>query len=148
MTDEDLLSAMIKGIWVEHEFEPEYQSDNNVKTVNLLLGLPMAVTEFKAKFRKVRELAVGQAPKDGAKAGEKDGEGKKAEGKKVAAAEKKVKNMPDFEAVNKVKIALFSTPDRVYVVALAGPEGPFSKVVPKFDDVLKSVKLNLDIQKK
>jgi hypothetical protein len=64
--------------------------------------------------------------------------GKKASGDKPAA------QGPDSPGEISVRVALIASPDRVYLFGLAGPDGPFSKMEPRFDEVLASVKLNYE----
>jgi hypothetical protein len=48
-----------------------------------------------------------------------------------------------------VHIALLSTPDRIYMICLAGPESTTSKFGTydaKFNDVLNSIRLNFELQ--
>ncbi len=86
------------------------------------------------------------APGTGGKAEKGDPKGKK--GAKKDEPSGRGANLPDPTVLNSVRAALFSTEDRAYLIVLAGPEKSFLTLEPKFDDVLKSIKLNLDIQKK
>ena len=106
-------------------------------------------TKFKGKFARRRESEVRQG--SGMKGAEKKGEAKKAAPKPGAkdGGGPRSTNLPDFSLFHMVHIALLSTPDRIYMICLAGPESTTSKFGiydAKFHDVLNSIRLNFELQ--
>jgi len=131
-----VLEAMIRGIFISVEYDGEFKFEH-VKSIKVNDVLDVAVSKFQAKFRKRRESAVAQV-----QGGSQDGSGKKG-----ASAEPNpgASNLPDPKKVVNVRLALFSTTDRVFLLALVGPDAPFSKMDPNFDAVLRSVRLNYEL---
>jgi hypothetical protein len=135
---QDLLKQFASGQFVDREPDPDFK-DEEVKIVKFNV-FDVAVTAFKGKYAKRHESAIDMAgPKGDAK-----GAGKSAQKTPSSPAAKAA----DPTVENRVRLALFTTQDRIYVFCLAGPEAPFSKVEAKFDEILNSVRFDLSLMKK
>ncbi len=134
---ENVLPAVINGIFVSVDYDPEFQFEE-VKKIKVNEFLDAAVSKFKAKFAKRRELAIALEDEE---KNEKSSGGNRS----TPTSRPKASFLPDYKVVNTVRVVLFSTPNRFYFLALAGPEAPFSKMDPKFDEALRSVRLNYEL---
>jgi hypothetical protein len=133
----DHLRGWAAGHFVDREPEPDFK-DEEVKeiTVNVF---KVPVTAFKGKQarRSESKLNLGTDPKEP--------KGAEKPGKKAAGTRPEAKGAEPVEL--RVRLALFATPDRVYVIGMSGPEAPFSKQEPKFEEVLNSVRFDLSGKK-
>jgi hypothetical protein len=133
---DEILRSRIRGLFTDTEFDEEFKEDEVklVKVKTAVDAIEMAVTKLKGKFAQRRDTAVPEGEAD-----------KGAGGAKKNAAEKlRMQNYPDPTVMHSVRVALIASPDRIYLFGLAGPDGPFSKMEPRFDEVLASVKLNYE----
>jgi hypothetical protein len=145
-------------------------------TVNGVIKVYVSAFRGKQARRRESTVRLGVEPRAGAKAAPKEKTGAKekekekdkdkdkdkddqdkdsAKGQKKSPAasgaaadsgEPAAPAVPEPPTESRVRVALFSTLDRFYLFCLAGPEGPFSKIEPKFDEVLKSVKLDYGLR--
>jgi len=128
------LRAFVHSQFNDVEYDPDLK-DEEYREEKISDVLPAIVTAFKGRYAVRREATVRVDV--GGKAG------KKSAGKTEKKAAAKT---PDPTVGVRARVALLPTTDRFYFFCLSGPEAPFSKEETKFDDVLKSVRLNFGLR--
>ncbi len=133
---EQILENFIQGTFIDKEFDEEFEEEE-VRAIKVNGILDAVESSFKGKIAPRRESGL----RGGGEPGEKDGSGKKTG--KAATASKKDPSALVIDELQRVRVTMIHTLDRIYFITLNGPEGAFAKVEPYFEEILNSVKVNL-----
>ncbi len=130
--DEKLLKAYLNGFFrpVGTDEEMEFRSVKHH-------GIGMTIASFKGRLARRQEQSTFNVNTARGEEGEEKKSAGEEETKSAGAA-------IDPNSLLRVRVALITTPDKLYLVALAGLEAPFSKIDALFEDALESVRLTFN----
>ena len=149
----ELLRLTMQGTFTDIEYDEAYrESEQSSEEISVSGVFKVLVTSFRGKWAKRRESAVRGASND--EDGDKgetprkktEKRAEKNSAKKVAAtAELPSAARPNTAVEVRVRAALFTAEEKAFLIVLVGPDGPFSKMGPKFDELLGSVKIDVSL---
>ncbi len=127
----EILRDYIRNYFQEVKFDEEFEAD--VGEFEGDKGLKIPITAFQGRFHQEIESRYQQKKGDSTTPESRE--------KKEKASSRKRPSL-DLAAVNHFRLALFSTPDRIYLVCLASPGSDRKGSASSFNRILKTVKLN------